>query len=403
MQKIFLKPGRDASIRRFHRWVFSGAIARGAEGLKDGDWVRVCDASGAALAAGHYHEGSISVKIQAFGDLPAAPGVAFFSEKIQAAFALRRTAGLPDRPGTDCFRLIHGEGDGMGGLIVDVYGDTAVIQCHSIGMHRDIEAIASALRALPELRLRRVYSKSADTLPGRYAAEHAPNGYIWQERDREGEPDEAVVRENGIRFKVNWAEGQKTGFFLDQRDNRALLARYAPGRSVLNTFCYTGGFSCYALASGASLTHSVDVSARAIALTEENMRLNAGESQMGAHASYVADTLRFLKECDRQYDLVVTDPPAFAKTIAKRHNAVQGYKRLNAAALRVVKPGGLLFAFSCSQVIDRALFYDTIVAAALEAGREACVLHHLSQGADHPTNLFHPEGAYLKGLAVAVR
>ncbi|MFN4080554.1 MAG: class I SAM-dependent rRNA methyltransferase [Saprospiraceae bacterium] len=400
MQKIFLKPGRDASVRRFHPWVFSGAIARSPGSLADGDWVRVCAASGEVLAVGHYHDGSISVKIQAFGDLPAAPGAAFFSQKIQAALGLRRTAGLIGRADTNCFRLIHGEGDGMGGLIVDVYGDTAVAQCHSIGMHRDLEAIAAALRTLPELGLRRVYSKSADTLPARYASEHAPNGYVWQTPDSEGEPDEAVIGENGILFKVNWAEGQKTGFFLDQRDNRALLSRYASGRSVLNTFCYTGGFSCYALAAGAALVHSVDVSAKAIALTEENMRLNAGQ---GEHASYAADTLRFLKECDRQYDLVVTDPPAFAKTVAKRHNAVQGYKRLNAAALRVVKPGGLLFAFSCSQVIDRALFQDTIVAAALESGREACVLHHLSQGADHPVNLFHPEGSYLKGLAIVVR
>lgn len=290
MQKIFLKPGRDASVRRFHPWVFSGAIARSLGQLADGDWVRVCDASGEVLAVGHYHEGSISVKIQAFGDLPAAPGATFFSKKILAALELRRTAGLIGRADTNCFRLIHGEGDGMGGLIVDIYGDTAVAQCHSIGMHRDLESVAAALRSIPELGLRRIYSKSADTLPARYAAERAPNGYVWQEPGCEGEPDEAVVSENGVLFKLNWAEGQKTGFFLDQRDNRALLSRYASGRSVLNTFCYTGGFSCYALSAGASLVHSVDVSAKAIVLTEENMRLNAGK---GEHASYAADACVF--------------------------------------------------------------------------------------------------------------
>ncbi|MFM8372115.1 MAG: class I SAM-dependent rRNA methyltransferase, partial [Bacteroidota bacterium] len=294
------------------------------------------------------------------------------------------------------YRLVHGEGDGLSGLIVDVYGDTAVVQCHSIGMHRQVELIAGALETVYEGRLRAVYDKSYESLPVRYA-ETQSNGY---RRVSDGYDPAArhIVRENGVRFRVDWQTGQKTGFFLDQRDNRQLLSRFAPGKSVLNAFCYTGGFSCYALRAGARLVHSVDISQRAMELCAENVALNTPFS--GTHEGYTEDVLRFLKQHTQRYEVAVIDPPAYAKSLDKRHNAVQGYKRLNVEAIKSVAPGGVLFTFSCSQVVDRELFYHTIAAAAMEAGRPVRVLHHLSQGADHPVSLFHPEGSYLKGLVL---
>ena len=394
MIKIFLKPGKDVPVRRFHPWIFSGAVARVEGRPEDGDIAEVYDRAGKLLGVGHFHHGSIAVRLLSFGPANIAePG--FWEEKLRNALAVRALFTDITAAGGAC-RLVHGEGDGLSGLIVDVYGDTAVVQCHSIGMHRQVELIAGALETVYEGRLRAVYDKSYESLPVRYA-ETQSNGY---RRVSDGYDIAArhIVLENGVSFRIDWQTGQKTGFFLDQRDNRQLLSRFAPGKSVLNAFCYTGGFSCYALRAGARLVHSVDISQRAMELCAENVKLNAPFS--GTHEGYTEDVLRFLKQHTQRYEVAVVDPPAYAKSLDKRHNAVQGYKRLNVEAIKSVAPGGVLFTFSCSQVVDRELFYHTIAAAAMEAGRPVRVLHHLAQGADHPVSLFHPEGSYLKGLVL---
>lgn len=393
-KKVFLKPGRDQALRRFHPWVFSGAIARVEGKPEDGEQVSVLDRSGQVLGLGHFHHGSISVRVLSFDPGADLDSLDFWIQKLASALAVRQKAGMPG-PQTDCFRLAHGEGDGLSGLVIDVYGSVAVMQCHSIGMHRQRELIAGALMRLPGLALQGVYDKSVESLPPQYAAGQQ-NGYIAGA----GPDDGAIVQENGVKFRVDWITGQKTGFFLDQRDNRLLLGRYAAGKKVLNAFCYTGGFSAYALKAGAAEVHSVDVSGKAMELTEQNITLN--QPHTGAHTGYTEDVLRFLKNGEDQYEVMVIDPPAYAKSLEKRHNAVQGYKRLNEAAIRRLAPGGILFTFSCSQVVDRELFYHTIVSAAIEAGRQARVLHHMTQGADHPVSLFHPEGSYLKGLVLYV-
>lgn len=396
MLKVFLKPGKEGPVLRFHPWVFSGAIARTEGNPADGDVAEVYSKRGELLGAGHFHHGSIAVRLLSFGaaDLGSQ---GFWEEKFRNALLVRRTTGLTGNTESDCFRLVHGEGDGLSGLVIDIYGDTAVLQCHSIGMHRQRDLITTALKKVLGKKLKAVYDKSADTLPPKFA-ENQANGYLWSASDAPA--DKAVVVENGVRFKVDWVTGQKTGFFLDQRDNRRLLAQFAPGKTVLNAFCYTGGFSCYALKAGAALVHSVDVSAKAMDLTAENVTLNAPFT--GRHEGFTDDVLRFLKNTEMHYEVMVVDPPAYAKSLEKRHNAVQGYKRLNLEAIKKVAPGGILFTFSCSQVVDRELFYHTIVAAAMEAGRPVRVLHHLTQGADHPVSLFHPEGSYLKGLVLFV-
>ena len=395
MIKIHLKPGKEVPILRFHPWVFSGAIARVEGQPEDGDAAEVYDRSGQLLGVGHFHNGSITVRMLSFGpaDLN---DPQFWVDKLTKAAAARQAIGLLDNPATNCFRLVHGEGDGLSGLIVDVYGLTAVLQCHSVGMHRQRHLLAAAIRRVLGQDYA-VYDKSGEALPPKYAA-HQSNGYL-DGPEAPGLPTGMVV-ENGVQFKIDWVQGQKTGFFLDQRDNRALLGHFVRGKTVLNAFCYTGGFSAYALQAGAAEVHSVDVSAKAMALAEENIALNAPFE--GEHHGFCADVLQFLKNADRLYDVLVIDPPAFAKSMEKRHNAVQGYKRLNLAAIQQTAPGGIIFTFSCSQVVDRELFYHTIVAAAMEAGRPVRVLHHLTQGADHPVSLFHPEGAYLKGLVLYV-
>ena len=400
MVKIYLKPGKEEPVRRFHPWIFSGAIARADGHPADGDVVQVVDKNGNGLGAGHFHHGSIAVRLLTFAadDVTALP---FWTQAFKAAWLVRQKA-LPlssdaSKADLDCFRLVHGEGDGLSGLIVDVYGDTAVLQCHSIGMHRQRDLVATALRtALPE-RIKAIYDKSAETLPVKYAGLQQ-NGYLWSENEA---PDgQSIVVENGVRFKVDWVTGQKTGFFLDQRDNRQLLTHFVKGRSVLNAFCYTGGFSAYALKAGASLVHSVDISAKAMELTAANVALELPYT--GEHQGFTEDVLPFLKADGQVYEVLIIDPPAYAKSLDKRHNAVQGYKRLNEAALRRAAPGAIVFTFSCSQVVDRELFYHTIAAAAMEVKRPVRVLHHLTQGADHPVSLFHPEGAYLKGLVLYV-
>lgn len=396
LPQIFLKPNRDEAVRRFHPWVFSGAIGRVQGKPQDGDVVEVCDARGNFLAVGHYHEGNIAVKLFSFEKKE--PNVGFWLEKLQKALTIRQSVVLKTASSdaaTNCFRLIHGEGDGMPGLIADYYDGVVVLQAHSIGMHRALPQITDALVQLTdELSLKAIYNKSHETLPDQYA-QNVQNGYLWGSCTVPH-----PVQENGHTFLINWETGQKTGFFLDQRDNRALLARYAAGKTVLNAFCYSGGFSIYALAAQAATVDSVDVSKKAIELTDQNVTTNFGEAP--THQSYAEDVMKFLKETTGTYDLMVLDPPAFAKSMSARHRAVQGYKRLNAEGIKHLKPNGILFTFSCSQVVDRELFHNTVVAAAIEAGRQVRVLHQLTQPADHPVNFFHPEGSYLKGLVLWV-
>jgi 23S rRNA (cytosine1962-C5)-methyltransferase len=396
MLKITLKSGRDEAVRRFHPWIFSGAIKTIEGDATDGALVEVYSSKDEWLAIGHFQQGS-SITVRVISFEKTLSDLDFWKKKLQNAYNYRQCIHLADNEATDCYRLVHAEGDGLPGLIIDIYADTAVVQCHSIGMHLQRKLLAEALIAVFGTRLKAVYDKSRETLPENYA-KRMTNSYLYGT----GEDSENGKRciENGNAFMINWVTGQKTGFFLDQRDNRQLITRYAKGKKVLNAFCYSGGFSIYALQAGAELVHSVDVSQKAIDLVNQNIEINGyGESN---HEAFAEEVLPFLKNNETVYDIMVVDPPAFAKSIAKRHNAVQGYKRLNAAALSQIAPGGILFTFSCSQVVDKQLFYDTIVAAAIEAGRQVRVMHHLSQPADHPVSLFHPEGSYLKGLVVFV-
>lgn len=389
--RIILKNGKDISIRRFHPWIFSGAIAKTEGPLPDGAWVHVVDFKGGTLGWGHYQQGSIAVRMLSFK--PEAPSATFWNEKISNALAVRRTAGLPSES-TNAFRLIHGEGDGLPGLIADLYAKTLVIQAHDAGMHADRIDIARAFKGVLGDELEAIYYKSMGTLPGKMR-EPATDEYLFGQSTGA----QAII-ENGNSFYVDWEFGQKTGFFLDQRENRKLLGTFSQGKRLLNTFCYTGGFSVYALTAGASLVHSVDASQKAIDLTKRNISLNGFDPE--THQCFAMDTFDFLKDRQNQYDVMVLDPPAFAKHRDARHQAVRGYQRLNIEAMSTIAPGGVLFTFSCSQVVDRQLFYDTIVAAAIQAGREIRVLHHLSQPADHPVSIFHPEGEYLKGLVLHI-
>ena len=389
---IILQSGREQSLLRRHPWVFSGAIKKIEGQPVDGDIVRVLDNKGRFLAVGHYFEGSISVKVLSFEDV--LPDQQFWYNKINNAW-LRRlaTSFSADNSSTNAFRLIHGEGDDLPGLIADFYDGILVIQAHSIGMHRHLNEMLPAFQEVLGKQLKGIFDKSSETLPAHYAAQHK-NQWLLHHSEN------IIIHEHGVQYKVDVEHGQKTGFFLDQRDNRQLLATYAKGKSVLNTFCYSGGFSLAAALAGASQVHSVDVSATAIALTQANALIN----QVGddVHQAFKADVLDFLRQGEMMYDIVILDPPAFAKSIAKRHNAVQGYKRLNIMGINRVKPGGLLFTFSCSQVVDAPLFLNTITAAAIESGRPAKILHRLSQPPDHPVNIFHPEGSYLKGLVLQI-
>lgn len=389
---IILQKGRESSVQRLHPWIFSGAIKKISGTPKDGDVVRVLDGKGDFLAVGHYYDGSISVKILSFQDEQIDDS--FWEKKLQAALDRRKWVGIFEQTHTNAYRLVHGEGDELPGLIADIYDDVLVLQAHSIGMYHAIEKIAEAAKKVLGNHITAIYDKSKDCLPAQFAQ-------TVQNRWLSGEKENLIVREHDIQFHIDVVKGQKTGFFLDQRDNRALLGSYSKGKTVLNTFCYSGGFSLAALLSGADKVDSVDVSGNAIQLTDRNVALN--NIPEGQHQSYVEDVMKFLRKEDLpQYDIVVLDPPAFAKSVSKRHNAVQGYKRLNVLGLEKVKPGGLLFTFSCSQVVDAPLFLNTVTAAAIECGRNVKVLHRLSQPADHPVNIFHPEGSYLKGLVLVV-
>ncbi|WP_259014704.1 class I SAM-dependent rRNA methyltransferase [Emticicia fluvialis] len=391
--KVFLQGGKEQVVKRLHPWVFSGAIARTEGQPQDGDIVEVCDKKGNYLATGHFYNGSITIKIFSYE-----PGIIdedFWLKKLRTAYSIRQTV---QSESTTCYRLTHGEGDGFPGLILDYYQRVIVFQAHTIGMWREKEKIVSALKSIYGDALLAIYDKSAETLPDEFG-KTIKNGYLFSSGSSENLLPHEVL-ENGNKFLIDWETGQKTGFFLDQRDNRALLAHYAKDKKVLNAFCYSGGFSIYALRAGAQRVESVDVSKKAIELVNQNVAANFGDADN--HQAVAEDVMSFLKQNDQIYDLIVLDPPAYAKSIAKRHQAVQGYKRLNMEGIKRLASGGILFTFSCSQVVDRELFYNTVVSAALEVGRQVRVLHHLTQGADHPVNLFHPEGSYLKGLVLYV-
>ena len=392
MKKIYLKKGKEESLARRHPWVFSGAIERKDGEPAEGEVVEVVSHGGDFLARGHYQIGSIMVRILTFRQ--EGIGQAWWNDMFSKAYRLREAVGLTDNPQTTCYRLIHGEGDNLPGLVVDIYGKTAVVQCHSVGMYFSREAICESLKNIYGSRLSAVYDKSSQTLPFN-AKLGAEDGYVYGS----GTGEETVL-ENGNKFAVNWGIGQKTGFFIDQRVNRELVRQYSVGRNVLNTFSYTGGFSAYALAGGAEEVVSVDSSKSAIELATRNVEMNFGEG--AKHEAVARDVFDYLRETDKKFDLIILDPPAFAKHHKVLGNAMQGYKKLNARAISQIEPGGILFTFSCSQAVSRELFRTTVFTASAIAGRNVRVLHQLTQPADHPINIYHPEGEYLKGLVLYV-
>ena len=396
MDKVILRPRREESILRFHPWVFSGAIARIAGTPAEGDLVAVFSSDDKFLATGHYQIGSIAVRILSFDEDPLSPD--FWEKMIRRAFRMRVACGLHGSETTSCYRLVHGEGDGLPGLIIDYYDGVCVLQAHSVGMFKAKGAICEALKAVYGDSLRAVYDKSSGTAPFKAGLELV-DGYLY--RAPGFTADEQVVLENGNRFYVNWNEGQKTGFFLDQRENRSQVGRLAKGRSVLNLFCYTGGFSIYALSGGAVHVDSVDSSQRAMDMVDRNVALNGFDPER--HTSYCCDAIDFLKKVpEGAYDLMIVDPPAFAKHRGALKNALRAYQRLNAAAIAKVAPGGFVFTFSCSQVVDKEAFALAVFSAAAESGRSVRILDRLNQPADHSVNIYHPEGEYLKGLLLYV-
>ena len=389
MKKLYLKRGKEESLLRFHPWVFSGAIAQADDDLKDGDLVRVLTNHGDFIAVGHFQMGSIAVRILSFRDVDI--DADFWASRLASALKVRQSIGIADNPKNNTYRLVHGEGDNLPGLIIDVYDRTAVMQAHSIGMHLQRKQIAEQLVKVMGSRIDNVYYKSETTLP---FMDDMENGFVY------GGSEDNVALENGLKFYVDWLRGQKTGFFVDQRDNRSLLERYSAGKSVLNMFCYTGGFSVYAMRGGAKLVHSVDSSAKAIELTNRNIALNfEGDNR---HEAFCEDAPQYLEQAGNNYDLIILDPPAFAKHRGALHNALKGYTRLNNKAFQKIQPGGILFTFSCSQVVTKDHFRNAVFTAAAQAGRKVRILHQLHQPADHPINIYHPEGEYLKGLVLYV-
>ena len=390
MITIQLKPKREENVLRFHPWIFSGAIAKITGKPEEGDLVCVISANQEFLAIGHYQVGSIMVRILSFTDRPI--DRTFWHERLKAAYDMRVSLRLAESDHTNAYRLVHGEGDNLPGLVIDIYGDTAVVQAHSVGMHYAKDVIAELLvEIIPAVQ--NVYYKSEGTMP--FKAPVKPvDGYLI------GDKTETIALENGLKFHANWLDGQKTGFFVDQRDNRSLLEHYAHGRNVLNMFCYTGGFSFYAMRGGANLVHSVDSSAKAIELTNKNIELNfPGDPR---HEAYAVDAFKFLDDIKDRYDLIILDPPAFAKHRDALRNALRGYTRLNALAFEQIRPGGILFTFSCSQAVSKEQFRLAVFTAAAQSGRSVRILHQLTQPIDHPVNIYHPEGEYLKGLVLYV-
>ncbi|WP_443933895.1 class I SAM-dependent rRNA methyltransferase [Phocaeicola plebeius] len=391
-KKVFLKPGKEESLKRFHPWVFSGAIARVEGEPEEGEVVDVYTSKKEFIACGHFQIGSIAVRVLSFRQEPI--DHAFWVRRLQVAKDLRCALGVLGNPQNNTYRLVHGEGDNLPGLIIDVYDHTAVMQAHSAGMHLDRMAVAEALEEVMGDVIQHIYYKSETTLPFKADLLATENGFL------KGGSPENVAMENGLKFHVDWLKGQKTGFFVDQRENRALLERYAKGRNVLNMFCYTGGFSFYAMRGGANLVHSVDSSAKAIDLTNENVSLNfPGDAR---HQAFAEDAFKFLDRMGDQYDLIILDPPAFAKHRDALRNALRGYTKLNAKAFEKIRPGGILFTFSCSQVVNKQDFRNAVFTAAAQSGRSVRILHQLTQPGDHPVNIYHPEGEYLKGLVLYV-
>ena len=390
-KKVYLKAGKEESLKRFHPWVFSGAIAKVEGEPEEGEVVDVYTSKNEFIACGHFQIGSIAVRVLTFRQEEINRD--FWKHRLEVALDLRRSLNLVDNPENNTYRLVHGEGDNLPGLIIDVYGQTAVMQAHSAGMHVYRMEIAEALSEVMGDIVKHIYYKSETTLP--YKADLGPeNGFI------KGGSPENVALENGLKFHVDWLKGQKTGFFVDQRENRHLLERYSKGRNVLNMFCYTGGFSFYAMRGGANLVHSVDSSAKAIDLTNQNVELNFPGDER--HQAYAEDAFKYLDRMGDQYDLIILDPPAFAKHRDALRNALRGYSKLNAKAFEKIKPGGILFTFSCSQVVDKKDFRNAVFTAAAQSGRSVRILHQLTQPGDHPVNIYHPEGEYLKGLVLYV-
>ena len=392
VRSVFLKPGKEESLKRFHPWVFSGAIARVEGEPEEGEVVDVYASDKKFIARGHYQVGSIAVRVLSFTQEPVDHD--FWVRRLTVARELRRAMGLIGDPRTNTYRLVHGEGDNLPGLIVDVYDRTAVMQAHSAGMHLDRMEVAAALEEVMGDTIENIYYKSETTLPFKADLVSTENGFL------KGGSPENIAMENGLKFHVDWLKGQKTGFFVDQRDNRALLERYAHGRHVLNMFCYTGGFSFYAMRGGAALVHSVDSSSKAIDLTSQNIALNfPGDTR---HQAFAEDAFKYLDRMGGQYDLIVLDPPAFAKHRDALRNALRGYTKLNAKAFEKIRPGGILFTFSCSQVVTKQDFRNAVFTAAAQSRRSVRILHQLTQPGDHPVNIYHPEGEYLKGLVLYV-
>lgn len=390
-KNIYLKRGKEESLRRFHPWVFSGAIHHMDEGISEGDLVRVIGDNGDFIALGHYQIGSIAVRVLSFNDEPIDDE--FWEKRLRAALEMRRNIGIADNADNNTYRLVHGEGDNLPGLVIDCYGKTAVMQAHSVGIHMFRHAIARQLVKVMGQRIENVYYKSETTLPFK-ADLGQENEFLY------GGSQDNVAVENGLRFYVDWLKGQKTGFFVDQRENRSLLEQYSHGRNVLNMFCYTGGFSFYAMRGGAQLVHSVDSSAKAIELTRRNVELNFPGDQR--HEAFCDDAFKYLDSADNRYDLIILDPPAFAKHRSALRNALKGYTRLNVKAFERIRHGGILFTFSCSQVVSKDHFRNAVFTAAAMSGRRVRILHQLHQPADHPINIYHPEGEYLKGLVLYV-
>ena len=393
--KVILRSGKDDAIKRFHPWIFSGAIKKIHGPQADGSLVEVFSNRDEYLGTGLYQDASIAVRIMSFApERPDELDADFWHQKLSAAYKLRETTGLTENKSTNVYRLVHGEGDHLPGLIIDHYNGNLIVQAHAIGIHKYRNEIAESLKRIFGEKLKSIYYKSKDTLPGEFSKSEEAEGFLY------GNTESDIVIEYGHKFDIDFIHGQKTGFFIDQRENRQLLSQYAPGKSILNTFCYSGGFSVYALAAGAKTVESLDSSRKALELAEKNVALNfTGTSN---HSVILADAIQFIRENQKIYDLIILDPPAFAKHTNVRHNAVQGYKRLNAEAIRQITPGGILFTFSCSQVVSMGLFKSTVIAAAIQAERQVRILHQMNQPADHPINAFHPEGEYLKGLVLYI-
>ena len=390
-KSIYLKKGKEESLNRFHPWIFSGAIHHMDDNIEEGELVNIFTASNEFIAVGHYQIGSIAIRVLTFSKVEISYD--FWCDRLSSALKMRQNVGIADNNVNNTYRLVHGEGDYLPGLVIDCYGETAVMQAHSVGMHVCREEICRALIKVMGERIKHVYYKSETTLP--FKAELGQeNGFMY------GETDNDIAIENGLKFHVDWLRGQKTGFFVDQRENRNLLEHYAKGKSVLNMFCYTGGFSVYAMRGQAKLVHSVDSSAKAVELTNRNIALNFPDDLR--HEAFCEDAFKYLDNNDNKYDLITLDPPAFAKHRAALRNALKGYTRLNVKGLQRIKHGGILFTFSCSQVVSKEHFRNAVFTAAAQAGRKVRILHQLHQPADHPINIYHPEGEYLKGLVLYV-